>query len=271
MKKIHPLILFVLSLPFLFSSCVTSKKFNYLQNKSGSQNDSNGVIKTQNYNYKLQNGDILYLSLSTDDERLNKIFIPNVSGQMNQQSQGTAGTPFYYTGFTIDGKGEVELPYLGKVSVTGKTIEEAKIAMEESLRKYFKVFYLQVKVAEFKFSVIGYVNRPGQFFFTQNKVNIIEAIAQAGDLQELAKKYEVHLYRLYSEGVKLHVLDLTDRSLISSPYWYIQPGDVLYVQPLKMRSVGNLTSLQSSFNVVAPLLSSLLLVLNTYILVKNLK
>ena len=126
-------------------------------------------------------------------------------------------------------------------------------------------------MAEFKFSVLGFINKPGQYFFQQNKVSIIEAISQAGELQNTANRYELQLYRQYPEGVKLHILDLTDRSLINSPYWYIQPNDILYVVPLKSRSIGDLSSLLSSFSVIAPLLSSLLLVLNTYILVKNLQ
>lgn len=256
----------------IISSCITNKRYLYLQNKSGNLSDTNSLIKTIPYAYKLQKGDILYISLSTDDERLNKIFVPGTGIQV-QIGAGTnsTGTPYYFTGFTIDINGDVELPYLGKVKVTNKTIEEAKASLETALSKFFKIFYIQVKVAEFRYSVLGSVNRPGQFFFTQNKVNIFEAISQAGDLPELANKYQVQLYRQYPDGVKLHILDLTDRSIVSSDYWYIQPNDLLYVQPLKIRYVGNLTSVQNSFGVIAPLLSTLLLVLNTYILIKNLK
>jgi polysaccharide export outer membrane protein len=91
----------------------------------------------------------------------------------------------------------------------------------------------------------------------------------AGDLQNLAKRYSLQLYRQYPEGVKIHVLDLTNRSLVNSPYWYIQPNDVLYIEPLKVRTAGDVSSFQSSLTVITPLLSSLLLVLNTYILIKN--
>jgi polysaccharide export outer membrane protein len=119
--------------------------------------------------------------------------------------------------------------------------------------------------------VLGYVNRPGQYFYQQNKVSIIEAISQAGDLQNLAKRFEVQLYRQTPEGVKLVSIDLTDRSLINSPYWYIQPNDVLYVQPLKVRTFGDLTNLQTSLTVITPIITTLLVVLNTYILIVNLK
>lgn len=256
----------------LLSSCVSNKKYIYLQDKGNVKADSNGTMNVIPYAYKLQKGDILYISLSSEDDRLNRIFIPSAGagGQVMQQGQGVSGSMLYFVGFTIDLNGEIEFPYLGKMDVEGKTIEKAKETIQAELKKYFKVFFLQVKVAEFKFSVLGYVNRPGQFFFQQNKVTIVEAIAQAGELQNLAKRFELQLYRQYPDGMRLHIIDLTDRSIINSPLWYIQPNDVLYVQPLNSRAIGDLSSVQSSFSVIAPLLSTLLLVINTYILVKNL-
>lgn len=264
------LMVFVASL--LLNSCVSNKKYVYMQDKGNFKTDSNGIGLVQPYAYTLQKGDILYISLTTDDERLNKLFVPNGAGggQVLQQGQSVSGTAFYFIGYTIDKDGYIEFPYMGKVLVGHKTLEDAKAEIETQLKKYFKVFVLQVKIAEFKFSVLGYVNKPGQFFFQQNKVTIFEAISLAGDLQNLAKRYEVQLYRQFPEGVKVISLDLTDRSIINSPYWYIQPNDVLYVVPLKARAVGDVSSLQSSFGVVAPLLSMLLLVINTYILIKNL-
>jgi polysaccharide export outer membrane protein len=253
----------------LLSSCVSNKKFIYMQDKGNVNLDSIGTMQVKSYQYKLQAGDILYISLSTDDQRLNNIFVPSGTLQM-QQAAGLAGTPFYLTGFTIDVTGNIELPYVGFVKVEGKTIEDAKLALETEIKKFFKVFFLQVKVAEFRFSVLGFVNRPGQYFFQMNKVNILEAIAQAGDLQNLARRFEVQLYRQTPQGIVMVPIDLTDRSLIHSPYWYIQPNDVLYVQPLKIRKYGDLTSVQSSFQLIAPILSTFLLVLNTVILVRNL-
>jgi polysaccharide export outer membrane protein len=263
------LIIFLLNM----GSCVSNKKYIYLQDKGGLKTDSAGanVFNTQKFSYKLQEGDILYISLTSEDDRLNRIFVPGGgNGQMVQQGQGVSGTAMYYLGFTIDTKGEVEFPFLGKIFVKGLNIEEAKFQIEKQLKIYFKEFFLQVKLAEFKFSILGYVNRPGQYFFQQNKVTLLEAISQAGDLTNLANRYEVHLYRQYDNGVQLHKIDLTDRNLITSPFWYIQPNDIVYVVPLKTRTLGDLSSVQSTLGVVAPILSSLLLVINTYILVKNL-
>jgi polysaccharide export outer membrane protein len=256
---------------FILSSCVSNKKFIYLQDKGGIKTDSSGNMHVQEYAYKIQKGDILYITLSTEDEKLNKLFVPSGANQAMQMGAGVAGTPMYFSGFTIDAFGDLELPYLGKIHLEGLTIEDAKVKVEESLKKYFKVFYLQIKIGQFKFSVIGDVRNPSQYFYMQNSVNIIEAISQAGDLSNMANRQQVQLYRHYPDGVKMHMLDLTDRQLVNSPYWYIQPDDVLYVLPRKGRAIGDLSSLQTSFGVIAPLLSSLLLVLNTYILINNLK
>jgi polysaccharide export outer membrane protein len=270
-KYKNKIIWILLSGIFILTSCVSNKKFIYLQDKGNIITDSNGIMPVVSDAYKLQKGDILYISLSTDDERLNNIFVPMAgNGMPVMQGPGISGGMLYFLGFTVTPNGEIEFPYLGKINVVNLNIEETKVVIESQLKKYFKVFFLQIKIAEFKYAVIGYVNRPGQYFFQQNKVNIFEAISTAGDLQNIANRYEIQLYRQYPSGVKLHILDLTDRSLINSPLWYIQPNDVLYVVPMKSRVIGDLSSLQSSFGIIAPLLSTMLLVINTYILVKNL-
>jgi polysaccharide export outer membrane protein len=256
----------------LLSSCVSNKKFIYLQDKGNVKTDSTGLMAVTPYAYKLQKGDILYVALTTDDEKLNRLFVPSGAngGMMMQPAQGVSGGMLYFIGFTVDASGNIEFPYLGKISVHQKSVEDAKEVIQVELKKFFKVFFLQVKVAEFKFSVLGFVNRPGQYFFQQNKVTILEALSLAGDLQNLAKRFSLQLYRQYPDGVKIHTLDLTDRSIVNSPYWYIQPNDVLYVEPLKVRTAGDVSSFQTTMTVITPLLSSLLLVLNTYLLVRNL-
>jgi polysaccharide export outer membrane protein len=271
-KKQYLTILLPLFLLLFLASCVSNKKFIYLQDKGNVKTDSNGVMPVMPYAYKLQKGDILYVALTTDDEKLNRLFVPSGGngGMMMQSGIGVSGGMLYFIGFTVDANGDIEFPYFGKISVHQKTIEEAKEVIQVELKKFFKVFFLQVKVAEFKFSVLGFVNRPGQYFFQQNKVTILEALSMAGDLQNLAKRYSLQLYRQCPEGIKVHTLDLTDRSIVNSPYWYIQPNDVLYVEPLKVRTAGDVSSFQTTMTVITPLLTSLLLVLNTYILARNL-
>jgi polysaccharide biosynthesis/export protein len=257
-------------LPFFFTSCLSNRKFIYLQSKSELKKDSNDVILVKKNTYKLQNGDILYIKLTTEDHKMNEIFVPQVQAQGIAQGVGTVGTALYYVGFTINSKGNIDFPYLGDIHLEGLTVESAKEEISNYLKKYFKTFHLNVKLADFKFSIIGYVNHPGQYFFNTNSVNLVEAIAQAGDLKNLASRFSLQLYRQYPDGIRMHEIDLTDRSIINSPYWYVQPNDVLYVIPLKTRTFGDFTNLQSSIGSLTPLISTFILVLNTYLLLQRL-
>jgi polysaccharide export outer membrane protein len=247
------------------SSCVSNKHFLYLQDKGNTLEDSTGHIFIKSYNYKIQVGDILYISLLSEDDNINKIFVPSA-----QAGQGaiSIGSPYYFTGFTVDPEGKVELPYVGKVIVAGLDLEGARTALSKELSKFFKVFFLQVKMAEFRFSILGSVNSPGQFFFQQNKVSIIDAILRAGDLKENAIRYEIQLFRQFPEGVKMIKLDITDRSIMNSPYWYMQPNDLVYVIPLKSRTIGDFSNFQNSLTALTPILGSFFLIVNSYVLFK---
>jgi polysaccharide export outer membrane protein len=260
-------------LSFLISSCIGNKKYIYLQNKQSKDTSKIETIKSNFEEYRLKPGDILYIRMVTEDEKMNVLFNPLFSGNMNMQmmSQGGEGTPFYIMGYSLDIDGNLALPYIGKINIKGKTVEEAKILMYKEGSKYFKNFFLQVKLAEFRFSILGAVNRPGQFFFMVNHLNIFEALAMAGDVNEIAMRTKLTLIREENGENKLIPIDLTDKNIIKSNYYFIQPNDILYVQPVKSRSIGNLSNFQSSINAVLPLLSTFLLVLNTYIILNNLK
>jgi polysaccharide export outer membrane protein len=261
---VKPLFLLVLLGLLMFTSCVSNKRFVYLRDKGNVKMDSTQHIIIEQYNYKIQCGDILFISLMSEDDRINKIFVPSAQGQI--MMGGVTGSPYYFTGFTVDPEGKVELPYVGRVKVSGLDLEGARSALSGELSKYFKVFFLQVKMAEFRFSVLGAVRTPGQFFFQQNKVTILDAILRAGDLQDIAIRHEIQLFRQYPEGVKMVKLDITDRSIMNSPYWYMQPNDLLYVIPIKTRTIGDFSSLQNSLNSIAPIFNTFFLLVNSYLL-----
>jgi len=257
----------------LLTSCIGNKKFLYLQNKQTKTTSKNETFKSNFEEYKLKQGDILYIRMVTEDEKMNMLFNPLMGNNMNMQmmSQGGFGTPFYLMGYSIDNEGNLALPYIGKVNLLGKSVEEAKTILYAEGSKFFKNFFLQVKLAEFRFSILGAVNRPGQYFFMVNHLNIFEAIAMAGDVYDFAKKTNLTLIREENGETKTIPIDLTDVNLIKSKYYFIQPNDIIYVEPVKSRSLGNFSSFQTSINAALPLLSTFLMVLNTYIILNNLK
>jgi polysaccharide export outer membrane protein len=271
-NKIKNRWIFAIPLILSLNSCISNKDYIYLQNKSGESHQTDSFA-IKNVEYKLKPGDILYIKLVTEDEKMNLLFNPLTSGPLNmqlQQQQGF-GTPFYIMGYSIDKNGNLELPYIGNIELKNKTLEEAKAKLEIEVKKYFKNFYLQVKLAEFRFSILGSVNRPGQFFFMINKLNILEALAMAGDVNEIAKRNQLTLIREENGKTRMYSIDLTDKELFNSPQYYIHPNDILYVQPVKSRSFGNVSNLQNTITAILPIFSTFLLVMNTYIILQSIK
>lgn len=243
----------------LVTSCVPIKKMIYLQSE---EDITEKVFEYQKEEYKLQINDILDVQIRSMNEESNKLFsIQRDQGQQAMQAGIQSGGDLYYmTGFTVNANGTIELPYIGEVSVKGKTLEEAKGVIDEEVARFFKTYYLKVKLGGIRFATLGEFNRSGKQVILQNQVTIYEAIAAAGDLAPLAKRDEVRLIRQYPEGTKIHTINLLDQSIIGSPYYFIQPNDVLYAEPLPQKSYGfGVTGAQTITTLVSALSSSLAL------------
>jgi polysaccharide export outer membrane protein len=270
MNKSKIVFLSLLGLIF-FNSCVSNKKFILMQNaKTSSSNDSlkSNYLLNRTLEYKLQVNDILLISLVSTDEMATKAFSHNAAGgQQVMQGGGGIGNMLYITGYSINQLGEIDLPVLGKTNVNGLTVTEAKEKIEIELKKYFKVFHLVVKLTEMPFTVIGEVNNPGRFSGLVNQVTLFEALALASDLTPIANRKNVTLIRQNPDGVKVYKIDFTQADLINTPYYILRPNDVIYVEPLKSRSIGDFSSFRNSLSTITPLLSTLILALNTYIII----
>jgi polysaccharide export outer membrane protein len=126
---------------------------------------------------------------------------------------------------------------LGKINVLGQTKNELEVILKEKLNPFLKECpVVNVRMVNYKISVLGEVNRPNSYTITNEKVNILEALALAGDLTIYGKRDNVKLMRESATGEREVVtIDLTDENLIYSPYFYLQQNDVLYVEPNKTR------------------------------------
>jgi polysaccharide export outer membrane protein len=113
-----------------------------------------------------------------------------------------------------------------------------------------------------RYSALGEFRRPGKFVVLQERMTIFEAIANAGDLNTIAKRDEVMLIRQYPDGTKIHRINLNDRQIIASPYYFIQPNDQLYVEPMKVREVGSGENAAQSLLLFTSILTTGLLLIN---------
>ncbi|MGB0805808.1 MAG: polysaccharide biosynthesis/export family protein, partial [Salibacteraceae bacterium] len=245
----------------IFSSCVPKKKMVFLQTES---TISDTIFNYHRIDYKLQANDIIDVKIVSLDEKVNKLFNTSVAASGNVAQTANYGDLYYVTGYNIDDSGNVNLPIIGDVNILNKTLEEARMEIDKYVFKYFSKYFLSVKLGGIRFSAIGEFKAPGKYTILQNQATIFEAIALAGDLNMVASRADVKLIRQYPEGTKIHTLDLLSRGIINTPYYFIQPNDVIYVEPLKAKSWGVGVNAAQSTALILSLLSSTLLIIVSF-------
>jgi polysaccharide biosynthesis/export protein len=251
---------------FASAACVSNEKIIYLQNLEGKQViPEDELISYDIPEYKLQYNDIVDVNIQTvDDLLLNGFNNKSVAGNQQMQMAGQTGGDIYYmTGYTVDRNGFIRIPIVGEVQVQNKSLDEVRVQIESQLKEYVKTeVYVKVKLGGIRYSALGEFKRPGKFVVLQDRMTIFEAIANAGDLTNISKRDEILLIRQYPEGTKLHRLNLNDRQLIRSPYYFIQPNDQLYAEPMKVREVGAGENAAQSLALIISAITAAVLIIN---------
>jgi len=250
------------------ASCITNKDVVYLQDKGTDVNDSL-QIQALAKPYRVQISDILSIDVKALDKELVELFKPTstntgAGNQVNKES-------LYFSGFTVDLHGNIEFPILGEINVLGFTVKEIETKVkQELLQQYFKdtaQIFVTVKLAGLKYTTVGEIASKGVQVIYQDRVNIIEAIANAGDIEQTGDRTDVLIVRQYPNGQKIHHIDLTDIAAMKSEFYFIQPNDIIMVKPLKRKALGAGETATQTVTTIASLFSVLV---STYFLVKNL-
>jgi polysaccharide export outer membrane protein len=260
-KDLTKLVFILVGILLIVSSCVPKKKMVYLQSEG---NNQDSVFLYERVEYKLQVNDIIDVKIVSLDEDVNKLFNSNSAASSNAAQTANLGDLYYITGYNIDDSGYVYLPIIGKVNVLNKTLSEATKEIDKHVFRYFSKYYLVVKLGGIRFSALGEFKRPGKYTILQNQATIFEAIALAGDLAMVASRADVKIIRQYPEGTKIHTINLLDMNLIHTPYYFIQPNDVLYVEPLPQKSWGVGVNAAQSTALIMSLISSTLLIIISF-------
>ena len=259
MKKIFNYIL--LCAAVLLASCGAPKNVAYMLNSD----DVDLKDKAFLYDARIMPKDILTITVNTVNPEAAAPFNLTVPTSFNQQSRSTYSQPILQT-YLVDNNGDIDYPVLGHLHVGGLTKSEAEKLIHDKVVPYMNVNenpVVTVRMSNYKISVIGEVARPGMFTVGNEKINILEALAQAGDLTIYGVRDRVKLIREDSEGHKaIYTLNLNDANLISSPYYYLQQNDIIYVEPNSVKaqnsSVGAMTTLWFSATSILISLTSLL-------------
>lgn len=256
------LVLFIFCSLFL-ASCISNKRVVYFQEKNESANYSDTFTYKRNQ-YRLQINDIVSVDVITRNPDFAKFF--SITGGANTTvgqfgAQG-GGDLFYNNGYTINDSGQIIFPVIGAVKVAGLTIDEINEKLQNELIVFENDIKVYTKIGGLRFTLLGEFNRPGKLVAMQNQLTIYEAIAMGGDLREIAKRDKIILLRQYPDGARIHYIDVLDKNLINSPFYFIQPNDLLYAEPLKRRAYGVGTNGLETLTTALAIITTTLLLVN---------
>ncbi len=243
MKNINALLI-LLFVGLVIYSCKSTpaaeSDYNYLQNIE--QIATEASIK--NSRSTIQIGDQLVILVSGRDLDVVKPFNQNYSsGEMVQNSVAGGNTPnagmAAVSGptYTVDTQGNIDFPHLGRLSTTGQTVEELKDQLTQRLKRFIIDPTVSMRLANYKVTVLGEVNRPGQYIIPDGQTTMLNAIGLAGDLTIYGKRNDILVVRNQNGEVKKERINLSDASFINSEYYYLKQGDVVYVSANRNREL----------------------------------
>lgn len=221
----------------ILSSCANPKYVAYIQNSDSIDYARSEIL----YDAKIMPKDILTITVNTVNPEASAPYNLVVSTALNTgDGSQTVGNQRALQTYLVDNQGKIEFPVLGTLSVGGLTKSECESMIHDRLKPFMNEAenpVVTVRMANFKISVLGEVARPGMFTVGNEKINIFEALAKAGDLTIYGVRDRVKLIRENAKGRKEVVtLNLNDAEIITSPYYYLQQNDIVYVEPNKVKS-----------------------------------
>lgn len=242
--------LFFLAVLILFiSSCQSYKAVPYLQDA-----ERVNLVQQQRslYDAIIAPKDLLTIAVSCSTPELAIPFNLTVATATTSLAQATATTQPALLQYLVDNQGIINFPVLGKLQMGGLTKGQAEELIAEKLKPYLKEPpIVTVRMSNYKISVIGEVTRPGTFTISNEKVNLFEALAMAGDMTVYGMRNNVKLIREDSLGrQQIVTLNLNEADVILSNYYYLQQNDIVYITPNKAKArnsdIGSSTGLWMS-------------------------
>ena len=227
MKILNNNIIICFLLNFLLA-CVTPAELDYLD-----VNKDIHVLDEFNYNYKVKTGDLLSVQIKT----ITPVEFDFFNQTKESNSQLVVSNPYLY-GYVVNSEGYLDLPIIGTFDVRGKTISEVSFLIRDRSKSYFKDPTVKVNILNFYVTVLGEVNRPGRINVIEPQTTLLEIIGLAGDLKEYANRKRVKIIRSSGEEPVIYYVNLKDLNIINSSLFYLQPDDVVYVEPLQKKFFG---------------------------------
>ncbi|MBN1462934.1 MAG: polysaccharide biosynthesis/export family protein [Paludibacteraceae bacterium] len=238
---------------YLFTACTAYKKVPYLKNSTNENSTESKIVES-----KILPKDLLTIVVNTTIPEASSAFnLPLTPNSVigNTSINSSVGLQSYL----VDNDGTISFPILGKIKVVGKTKKEVELFIQSQLYpKYLtEEPIVHVRFINYKIAVLGEVSKPGSFVVNNERVSIFDALAMAGDMTLYGKRTNVLLLRENEKGEKETIrLNLQNKDILNSPYYYLQQNDVVYVEPNKHKA--NASSISSAETLSISITSTLI-------------
>ena len=209
-------------------SCKPKENFVYM----GNNNFEQEVSQARYDGLHIQEGDVLEVIITAMDDLAVKPFNKTTIQQTGEEDGTTMNMRLGNNEYQVTSEGSISFPVLGNIFYTGMTKQQLKTEFESRLKLYLNDPIVTIRLVNFNFSVLGDVRSPGQKTSATEKLNILQALALAGDMNDSANRTKVKLVRYSDESGKdiVYPLDLSEASIVNSPYYYLQQNDILYIE-----------------------------------------
>jgi len=248
---------------FILGGCTSTIKLSYLSNLSETTDPQYFPMDIPDY--RVQYRDVLYITAKA----------MNLQGSIEDLLQGARAytqsaylrdeASQYIMGYDVDKEGKIYIPVIGKVQVSDKTIEEIRILLQSEVDKYFNNTYVECKLISFKFTVLGEARSPGTYVNYNNYLTILEAVGRAGGIGDYGRRDRVLVVRPTNEGSKTYRINLQDKNLLTSEAYFLQPNDVVIIEPVKHKIFNmNLPTFSFVLTSVTSAITTTLLLINFF-------
>lgn len=207
-------------------SCVSKSKLLYVQQDLTKDN-------AKSFEVSIQPDDVLQISISSENP---EVTIPyNMQAVIMMSTREEAPEQRRQISYLVDSNGMIDYPVLGKIKISGMTKTQAIIHIQNLLKEHVKDAIVNIRILNFKFTVLGEVNRPGSFTIPSERITLFEALGQAGDMTIYGTRNNILLIREYNGIKTTQRIDITKPDFINSEWYYLKQNDVVYVEPNKTR------------------------------------
>lgn len=218
----------------LFTSCVSLKKSIYLQGELAKDlEEIEATYSTEKTSYLIKPNDNLFIRVTSLDARTSA-FLNNDMGTSSQNVDNPMSASL--VGYRVDLDGSINYPFVGKIYVANLTLDQIRNKVQLAVSKFIEESSVNVKLLNDNITILGEVSSPGRFLLYAEEVNILEAISMAGDMTDFANRKKVRLIRQDGGTKQMIVINTLDENIMFSPYYYLKPGDVVYVEPRRLKA-----------------------------------